>query len=306
MKIAITGVCGLIGRRLASHLLDGGHQIYGIGRSKCDNIDKLLLSNYILLDLASKDSIQQLTNRLPSNIDLIIDCASQQPREGLIFQDYRKGNIDTTESIIEWARSIGADAIISFSTIAFLDFPEIDDIKITESTRENPKNYYALSKWVSETYLRFESKDYNFKVFCFRIPSLVHQEQQGGLINTYYKSAKENKNIDIFDKGKFRRTLINMESIIEVIDLTIKKLDKFQGFNLFNIGSEDSWTLFEIANYIYQRMDATAKIFPINQSSNISGHCNIDSSKAKNEIDFVPWSTNKILDDYLEKMSGEN
>ncbi|MBT6472135.1 MAG: NAD(P)-dependent oxidoreductase, partial [Candidatus Marinimicrobia bacterium] len=35
MKIVVTGVCGLVGRRLASHLLDQGHQVFGIGRSQC-------------------------------------------------------------------------------------------------------------------------------------------------------------------------------------------------------------------------------------------------------------------------------
>jgi len=72
MKIVVTGVCGLVGRRLASHLLDQGHQIFGIGRSQCENIDTRLLSNYVLMDLSSKDAAEKLKKAIPNYIRLLL------------------------------------------------------------------------------------------------------------------------------------------------------------------------------------------------------------------------------------------
>ena len=305
MKIVVTGVCGLVGRRLASHLLDQGHQVFGIGRSQCENIDTRLLSNYVLMDLSSKDATEKLKKAIPTGVALIIHCAAQQPKSGLLFKEYLEGNVDTTENIVEWARSANVQTIISFSTLAFLDLPLEDGVTITESAKANPQNYYALSKWVSESYLRLLGNNSNLTVLCFRIPSLVHEEQQGGLVYTYWNSALQNTDLEIYDNGQFRRNLIYIDSILEVVDLVLTKLDDYKGFKLYNIGSKDAWTLLEVAKYIYKRMDATAKIFPIDKSSTIHGHWNVNISKAEDELDFTPWSTQEVLDAYIQNMRGE-
>jgi len=305
MKIIVTGVCGLVGRRLASHLLDQGHQIFGIGRSQCENMDSRLLSDFVLMDLSSKNAVEKLKKVIPSGIDIIIHCAAQQPRSGLLFKDYREGNVDTTENIVEWAKSANVQTMISFSTVAFLDFPLEDGILITEIEKSNPKNFYALSKWISESYLRLFEKDANFTVICLRIPSLVHEEQIGGIVHTYWNSAFQNLDLDIYDNGQFRRNLIYIDSILEVVDLVLTKLDSYKEFNLYNIGSKDSWTLLEISKYMYKKIGTKAEIFPVSKSSAIQGHWNIDTFKAESELDFSPWGTQRILDTYIKNMLGE-
>jgi nucleoside-diphosphate-sugar epimerase len=112
----------------------------------------------------------------------------------------------------------------------------------------------------------------------------------------------QNIDLDIYDNGQFRRNLVYIDSILEVVDIVLTKLVNFKGFKLYNIGSKDAWTLLEIAEYIYKRMRATAKIFPIDKSSTVRGHWDIDVSKAEDELDFTPWSTQKVLDIYLQNM----
>ena len=305
MRIIVTGVCGLIGKKIAAHLLGQGHEVYGIGRSlSCDSLETGLLLNYIQLDLSSEDAVEKLKKMFPIDIDLVIHCAAQQPRSELPFKEYRKGNIDTTESIVEWAISANISKIISFSTVAFLEFPLEDDIKLTESAKVNPKNYYALSKWVSESYFNLLDNDTELTVLCFRIPSLVQEEQLGGVIYTYWDAALRNINLDVYDNGRFRRNLIYIDSIIDIIDVSLINFANYTGFRLFNVGSRDAWTLMDIAKYIYKKIGATAKILPIDKSSNIVGHWNIDTSKAEKELGFVPWDTQKILDTYICNMRG--
>ncbi len=305
MKIIITGVCGLVGRRIASHLLGQGHVIFGIGRTQCENMDARLLTNFVRMDLSSINAVEELNKVITTDIDLIIHCAAQQPRPELLFKEYLKGNVDTTENIAEWAKNANVQTIISFSTLAFLDLPLEDGVKITELVKANPKNYYALSKLASESYLRIFGSNSNISVLCFRIPSLVHEEQQGGVAYTFWNSALQNTDIDIYDNGQFRRNLIYIDSILEIVDIVLTKLADYKGFKLYNIGSKDTWTLLEVAKYIYKKMDATAKIFPIDKSSNVRGHWNIDVSKAEDELDFTSWSTKKVLDTYIQNMRGE-
>ena len=305
MRIIVTGVCGLIGKKIAAHLLGQGHEVYGIGRAlSCDSLETGLLLNYIQLDLSSEDAVEKLKKMFPIDIDLVIHCAAQQPRSELSFKEYRKGNIDTTESIVEWAVSVNVRAIINFSTVAFLEFPLEDGIKLTESAKINPKNYYSLSKWASESYLSLLDNNTELTVLCFRIPSLVQEEQLGGVIHTYWDAALRNIDLDIYDNGRFRRNLIYIDSIIDIIDMSLMNFVSYTGFRLFNVGSKDAWTLMDIAKYMYKKMGATAKILPIDKSSSVTGHWNIDTSKAEKELGFVPWDTQKILDTYICNMRG--
>ena len=72
MKIIITGVCGLVGRRIASHLLGQGHVIFGIGRTQCENMDARLLTNFVRMDLSSINAVEELNKVITTDIDLII------------------------------------------------------------------------------------------------------------------------------------------------------------------------------------------------------------------------------------------
>ena len=305
MKVLITGVCGLVGSRIALHLIKKGHEVFGIGRSQCGDMNTRLLSKFIIIDLSSKEAIEELKKTIPTGVDLIIHCAAQQPRPGLSFKKYIEGNVVTTENVVEWANNVNIQTMISFSTVAFLDFPLKDGIAITELEKSNPKNYYALSKWVSESYLRLLEKDSNFTVLCFRIPSLVHEQQQGGIVHTCWNSAFQNIDLDIYDNGHFRRNLIYIDSILEVVDMILVKFSNYKGFKLYNIGSKDSWTLLEISKYMYKQIGTKANIFPVSKSSPIQGHWNIDTFKAESELGFSPWTTQRILDTYIKNMRGE-
>jgi UDP-glucose 4-epimerase len=305
MNILVTGVCGLIGRSIAIHLLNQKNTVTGIGRSNCNNLDESLLSNYFSIDLASQDAVKELNKVVLANdIDLVVHCAAQQPKADISFKKYMQGNVNTTESIVEWAKSNKVKAMISFSTVAFLDFPLEDDVAITELGGVSPKNYYALSKWVSESYMRLLKYNSNFAVLCFRIPSLVHEDQNGGVAYTYWNSAFKNTNLEVYDNGQYRRNLIYIDSILEVVDIAITKIYDYKGFNLYNLGSKDSWTLLEIAEYIYRKMGTVAKPHPVDQSNLVQGHWNIDTRKAQNELGFSPWSTREVLDSYIQNMNG--
>jgi UDP-glucose 4-epimerase len=305
MKIAITGVCGLVGARIAMHLIKQGHEVFGIGRSQCKDMNSQLLNKFIIIDLSSKQVVEELKKAIPTSVELIIHCAAQQPKPGLSFKKYIEGNVGTTENVVEWANTINIKTMISFSTVAFLDLPLEDGILITELEKSNPKNFYALSKWVSESYLRLLEKDTYFTVICLRIPSLVHENQIGGIVHTYWNSAFQNKDLDIYDNGHFRRNLIYIDSIIELVDIILVKFSKYSGFKLYNIGSKDSWTLLEISKYMFEKIGTKAEIFPVNKCSTIQGHWNIDTFKAESELNFSPWSTQRILDTYIKNMRGE-
>ena len=78
--------------------------------------------------------------------------------------------------------------------------------------------------------------------------------------------------------------------------------EEVPGFNLFNLGSRDSWNQIKIAEYFYKKLYSIEQIFPVNKPSSILGHWQINLSKSESELGYKPWMTEEILDDYLKVM----
>jgi UDP-glucose 4-epimerase len=304
MRILITGACGLIGKKLAIYL-SKNHDVFGVGRSICDDFEGELPFCYYQIDLSKNNALVEL-KRIPKNVDLIIHCAAQQPRMGLLYKDYKVGNLDTTRNIIEWAKSSKIKKMISFSTAAFLDLPQENTGALTEFAGVSPLNNYALSKMESEAYLKSSVKKYSLSIICFRLSSLVHEQQQGGVIYTYLNSALKNQDIEIYDQGRFMRNLIHIDSIVETIESSLDLIKNSKGFNLYNIGSKDSLTLLEIAEYIFNKTNSSGIIIPVDKVSRNSGHLNISVSKAIKDLNYNSWTSQKILDTYISNISSAN
>ncbi len=304
MKILVTGACGLVGGKIYKHLVNNRHEVIGLGRSICSKFKSSINGSFIELDLSASNAIEVLNKKIPDGVDLVIHCAAQQPRAELLFSDYRKGNIDTTENIFSWSDSSGVEALIAFSTVAFLDFSSNDTSSVDELVSVNPVNYYALSKSVSESFLKISAENSELTVFCFRIPSLVQEEQEGGIAYTYLDFARRNTDLEIYDNGIYMRNMIYIDSILELLDATIEKMSKLSGFNLYHIGSKDAWTMMDIAKYIYREINSKGKVLPVEKSGTVPGHWNISVNKAVNELGFSPWSTKQVLDEYMKNMLG--
>lgn len=302
MKIVITGVSGLVGSKLCKYLIKNGHDVIGVGRSDCRVLGLLY---YIKLDLSTEKTVEMLHKKIPKGVDIVIHCSAQQPRARFSFNDYCKGNVNATVNVETWAEEVAVSLFITFSTIAFLELPLLDGELLDESACCKPKNFYALSKYTAETYLQLSNVDNNLSTLCLRIPSLVQEEQIGGVINTYWESAIKNSDLEIYDNGEFKRNLIYIDSIVEVIEIALKNVEKFSGFNLYHIGSKDAWPLIKIAQYIYKKLDSRGVVYPVDKKSPVAGHWDIDTHKAEQEFNFRPWTTKKVLDGYIKNMSSK-
>jgi len=303
MNILVTGAAGLVGRSMVQHLVQN-HKVLAVVRNNGISFTHSNLES-ISMDLAGNHAVEELVEKVSIDIDLVIHCASRQPGKGLLYVDYHRGNVRTTENLMEWARKASVKIFLAFSTAAFYEFSVLDDVDVTENVSVNPANFYALSKWVSESYLKLLNDEEYPSIICLRIPSLVHEQQIGGIVHTYYRAACDNQNLEIWDKGQYRRSLMYISSLLEAVDRIIDHGQPLtSAFNVFNLGSADSWSMLEIARYIYEYLGCSADIIPVDHSSAIPGHWRLDVSKAVEGLGFRPWSTQDILNQYLENMKG--
>ena len=297
MKILITGINGLIGEAIANFFLSRGYDVAGIGRTTHNSLSKKI--RFYQLDLS--EDYKNFSKVIDDYFDLVIHCAAQQPSEGVSIQAFYNSNIVATSNLLSWMKNCGMNKIIHFSTLAFLRFSTNPSITHCESSPPQPSNAYTLSKASAEKIILAFSKNEKFVSYCLRIPSLVHPKQKGGVVHSYFESAYKKKPIDLYDMGIMKRNLINTQSIIQALDAIIN-IKEIPGFNLFNLGSKDSWNQMRIAEYFYKKLYNIEQIIPVNKTSSISGHWNINLSKSESELDYKPWMIEKILDDYLTVM----
>lgn len=300
MKILITGINGLIGQSVANYLLSQGYDVAGVGRRHNINLDNNI--RFYKLDLS--EDYRNYSRVLDEYFDLVIHCAAQQPSGETLAHDFYNSNVLGTFNILSWMRLLGMNRIIHLSTLAFLKFSSDSTITHSESSLPLPVNAYTLSKASAEKFLSVFSRSEGFISYCLRIPSVVHPKQKGGVVHTYFDSAYNKKSIQLYDMGIMKRNLINTQSIIQAIESIINSNLK-DGFNLYNLGSKDSWDQMKIAQYFYSRLYSVNQILPVDKSSTITGHWNINLSKSKTELDYKPWPTEDILNDYLKSMLQE-
>jgi UDP-glucose 4-epimerase len=110
--VLIVGIQGLIGKSLASNLLDEGYAIYGIAR--CNTHVPKLSIRYLFLDLASDWSIENL----PKQCDAVIHLAQSAsfrnfPTSAL---DVFKVNIQSTAKLLDYARQAGVKKFVYASS----------------------------------------------------------------------------------------------------------------------------------------------------------------------------------------------
>ena len=97
MKILITGSNGFVGSALIQKFDDLGHDVLGIDNNFETNYK--IHNKTINADLA----LDNLTEILPKNIELIVHCAASKSDFGVSDNEYYKDNVVATRKLMDFA-----------------------------------------------------------------------------------------------------------------------------------------------------------------------------------------------------------
>lgn len=306
MNILVTGATGLIGSRIVKGLLYRGDMVTGLSRSGKVRYSKQIVKHsafrLIKCDLGQK---QDLFCQIPQvNYDAVIHCASQQPRKGLGYTAYHQANVQAIDHLLDWMKESGIQKVISLSTVVFHAFPEHGEAAYNEKAPVDPQDFYALTKYAGEQLLKVRTNLNGFHVICLRLPSVFLEEQIGGIVHTYYEHAVEGRDLELYSGGKYKRNLVYIDDVFQGILKSLDRIDSIKGFNVFLLGSEQSWSMKEIAEYIYRKTKSSGKIIPASSDAPVKGHWVLDLTAARENLGFRPAKIEKSLDLYIDNMSG--
>lgn len=148
MKVLVTGANGLLGHHVVMQLLDAGHDVNIIVRSRRNiyfdisktNVTEGEFTHYETLKLAAK------------NCDAVIHIAAVTATDLLYYEDYRKINVDGSKLILEVADEFKINNIVFVSTANTIGYGTKEHLADESAGIEFPfsKSFYAQSKVEAE------------------------------------------------------------------------------------------------------------------------------------------------------------
>lgn len=152
MNILITGATGFVGSHLAELLYQKGHDLFLLVRNPRKARQFNLQGNFIQGDL-SENSIQEWTQKLPKELDLIIHTA------GIVhsFSDKDFSTINTKASLnlfMTLEKLYPSLKIIFISSLAAFGPTPLECQTLTEASDQKPVSKYGHSKKEVEDFLK--------------------------------------------------------------------------------------------------------------------------------------------------------
>lgn len=298
MNIFITGINGFIGSNLAEHLTKQGHVVSGCGRAASYKLNNANI-NYISISDLLKCNDQSLF----TNIHTIIHCAAlvHQMDNSASYADFEQANTKVTEHLVNIANKAGVTRFIFLSTIKVNGESSGASTAFCESSQPNPQDFYAKSKYLAEQSLQqnFSGKD---GWVILRLP-LVYGPGVKGNFQSLLSLASSAMPLP-FAGISNQRSLLSIFNLCDFVELCLAKPEAKD--QLFLLSDPKSVSTTEIMTAIKQASKIQGKLFKLpgllwkilhktpglsNKVSKLVGSLEVDSSKARNLLNWHPKHT---------------
>ena len=257
-SVLLTGGFGNIGGRFSSFVADTTN--YRIRLSSRQHRDAPLWARHatvVTCDLTEPRSLDSATE----NVDTIFHFASLNDRQCAADQElaYRV-NVMGTENLINSAIRNGVKRIVYMSTIHVYGSPLVG--RITENTPTSPTHPYGLTHLQAERVLESASSDIQGIVIRsgngFGYPMSRNVDVWHIIVNDLCTQAVRRQSMTLRSSSNIERNFVSLADICRGL-LHLDNDDLNLGSSsVFNLGSQESRTLRQMADLIVQR--CTAKL----------------------------------------------
>ena len=255
MKIMITGGMGFVGSHLADELLNENNKLVLLIKSfvKRHNIENIAAK--VKIEKVDVTNFTKLGTSIEKNKpDVIIHLAGETSHsksfENPIYNI--ESNTKSTLFILEKIKKINKKCkFILGSTFIVVGKPK--KLPVNESTPCNPTTIYGANRLTSEFYCKIYHNVFGLDTMIFRITNSFGPREQyrpnKNAINFLINNAFHNKEITIYNKGKFYRDVIYISDVVSGIK-TI--LTKGEPGNLYWISSAKKTWFYQLGNWLHE------------------------------------------------------
>ena len=296
-KILITGTAGFIGYHLASVLLERGDVVVGVDNftpyydvrmkeARHEILNKNKSFHFYNISIANYKDLDKVVKK--EKPEIIIHLAAQA---GVRFSlknpwAYADANFLGTLNIFEVARQYGIKRVLYASSSSV--YGDNKKMPFSEDDRtDNPISVYAATKKGNEMLAYSYHSLYGIETAGMRFFTAYGRYGRPDLaLFKFTKNIIAGKPIDVYNRGKMKRTFTHISDIVSgILSLVEKKKLKCE---LYNLGGDESTTLLDFIKIIESRLGkkATMNMLPM-QAGDVPAAV-ADTSKACCDLNYYP------------------
>ena len=309
----ITGVAGFIGSHLAERLLENGYHVTIIDNLSTGRIKNLAAIEQHPNFRAAIEDIRNIhvMDRLVSECDLIFHLAAAVGVQRIISEPIEtiETNIGGTEVVLKTARRYRKKVLIASTSEVYgkgirFPFHEDDDSVLGATTRSRWS--YAASKAIDEFLALAYLKQTGLPVVIFRLFNTVGPRQHGQygmVVPRFVRWALDNEPIMVYGDGEQQRCFCNVNDVVAAIHKLSEKPEAIG--QVFNIGSSEEVTIYELADRVRQRAGSTSeiKVIPYEEAYEAGFEDFRRRVPALEKIQqMVEWKPTTSLDDTIDQI----
>ncbi len=255
-KILVTGGAGFIGSCLVDRLLERGHEVTvidNLSSGKKENVNPGAV--FVKGDLKDKDFVAENVKGVEAVYHLAANPDVRLGEEN--HEIHIRENIIATHNVLEAMRVNKLDKIAFTSTSTVygeakvIPTPEDYGPLVTISL-------YGASKLAAES-LIYAYSEFGIHSWVFRLANIIGGRSNHGVIPDFVKKLEKNpEELEVLGDGSQNKSYLHVEDCVGAILYAAE--NSREKVNIFNIGSEDTIKVKEIAELVIEKKSSEASI----------------------------------------------
>ncbi len=296
MKAIVTGAAGFIGFHLSKKLLELGYEVLGIDNIsdyydisiKEKRISFLRKSNnffFLKLDLNDYNNLNN--SIIDFQPKVIYHLAAQAGVRYSVENPIGtvNANIQITINLLESCKENGIKDFVYASSSSVYGSNTDPPFKETDVI-DSPVSVYAASKRSCELMLHVYHKMYGLNVKILRFFTVYGPWNRPDMaIYQFSSQILNNKSIKVYNNGDHFR---DFTFVSDIVDGIIDSLSSDEGYEIFNLGSDEPVSLKELINKLELRLgkESTKEYLPLQKGDVYLTHASIE--KARRMFGYSP------------------
>lgn len=254
MKVMITGGLGFVGSNLAEGLLDDGHDIIIVARSKAKLSNISSFEDKVTMEYLDVTDLEKLAEAVTRHApDAIFHFAGQLTSyesfdDPLYDVDV---NSKSTLAMLEAIRKMEKPCRFILGS-TFWVVGNAGDKPVDENSPCEPLNIYAANRLASEHYCKIYHKVYDLDTVIMRLTNTFgikeqYDNKKKAALNFLIYKGFRGEDITIYDKGEFFRDYMYVSDVVSAAKAV---MEKGQAGECYFIGTGKKTWFYEIAQWL--------------------------------------------------------